>query len=366
MRIVVLLLGLLLSVGCSHQSTSSTGDPGTDPGTDPSGALPEPVFAPSALEVSGQLLEFDTQKPLASSITMATAALVPQPNVSISGATFTLEGVPPFSTFYLIAGSPPDHRMTYNAPTSVTDAPLTGINAYVVADAYVAKLRTAFNVTALSGTATVFVHLVDDKGAAAAGISAAAVQPGATGLKGPFFLDSTLQPTANATSTSASGWMVYFNVPVGALTLAGGSGYTVTTADTPTAADAVSLAEATIAKTTTPVPPPKNVSFQQTVMPIFINRGCYNCHSGNGTGRRLGDLVLDGAAMKIWTALTQTVSQNFNTTRVNLTAPEKSLVLTMPSYETPPDPHPTVVFTSATDADYQKILVWIKEGAKFN
>ena len=55
-----------------------------------------------------------------------------------------------------------------------------------------------------------------------------------------------------------------------------------------------------------------------------------------------------------------------NTTRVNLAVPEKSLVLTMPSFETPPDPHPTVVFTSSSDVDYQKILVWIKEGAKFN
>jgi hypothetical protein len=367
MRIVVLLLGLLLSVGCSHQSTGGGGGGGgTDPGTDPNGTPGEPAFAPSSLQVSGQLLEFDTNKPLTSSITMATAALVPQPNVAISGSTFTLDGVPPFSTFYLIAGSPPDHRLTYNTPTTVTDAPLTNVSAYVVSNAYVTKLHSTFAVAATSGTATVLLHAVDANGAAQAGLPASAVQPGATGLKGPYFLDAMMQPVAGANMTSASGWMVYFDVPVGTLALAGGTGYTVKSADVPTAADGVSLVEAVVVKGTATTPPPSNVSFQTTVVPIFINRGCYNCHSGNGDGRRLGGLVLDGAPMKIWTALVQTISPNFNTTRVNLAAPEKSLVLTMPSFETPPDPHPTVVFTSASDVDYQKILVWIKEGAKFN
>jgi hypothetical protein len=236
----------------------------------------------------------------------------------------------------------------------------------VVADAYVTKLRTAFGVMAMSGTATVFVQALDANGAAEAGVPAAAIMPSAAGIKGPYFVDATLQPSMTAAATSASGWLVYFNVPAGTLKLAGGTGYTVVSADTPTVGDAVSLVAATVTKGTAPMPPPTNVSFQQTVMPIFINRGCYNCHSGNGDGRRLGGLVLDGAPMKVWTALTQTISPNFNTTRVNLTAPEKSLVLTMPSFETPPDPHPTVVFTSSTDPDYVKILTWIKEGAKLN
>jgi len=367
MRTVIVILGFLLSFGCSHQSTPAAGGP--DPGTsDPGGGSTTPPvnFAPSDLNVSGQLLEFDTQKPLASSITMATAALVPTPNVSISGSTFTLSNVPPYSVFYLIAGSPPDHALTYNTPTTVTDTDVTSVSAYVVAQSYLTTLRSAFNVTATSGTSTLFVHAVDGTGAAVAGIAANALTLGVSGAKGPFFVDAMLQPTANATATSASGWLMYFNVPAGTIKLAGGNGYTVVAADTPTAGDAVSLVQATVTKGTTMTPPPTNVSFQTTVMPIFINRGCYNCHSGNGDGRRLGDLVLDGNPQKVWTALVQTVSPNFNTTRVNLGAPEKSLVLTMPSFETPPDPHPTVVFTSSADVDYVKILTWIKEGAKFN
>ncbi|HEX8950238.1 MAG TPA: hypothetical protein VF945_00265 [Polyangia bacterium] len=369
MRIVVVLLGLLLSMGCSHRS--GTGGGGGASGVDMGdsggsvGGVNVP-FAPSALNVSGQLLELDTQKPLAGSITMATAALVPTPDVTISGSTFALANVPPYATFFLIAGSPPDHLLTYNTPTTVTNADLTGVNAYVVASAYVAKLRSAFGVTAQAGTATVFVQALDSAGKPQAGIPATSVLLGASGVKGPFFVDSTMQPTANATSTSASGWLVYFDVPAGTLKLAGGTGYTVQAADTPTVGDAVSLIAATVQKGTSPTPPPSNVSFQTSVMPIFINRGCYNCHSGNGDGRRLGGLVLDNAAQRVWTALVQTISPNFGVTRVNLTDPPKSLVLTMPSYENPPDAHPTVVFTSSSDPDYVKILTWIKEGAKFN
>ncbi|MCU1283337.1 MAG: hypothetical protein JWM53_6883 [bacterium] len=365
MRTVILLLGLMLSFGCSHKTTTS-GDPTADPSDPSNGANGSGVFAPSALQVTGRIVDFETGQPLASSGTMATAAVVPPPNVSMSGGNFTLEGVPPFSVFYLIAGSPPDHRLTYNAPTTVTDQPLADVNAYVVADAYLAKLRTVFGVTAQSGTATVFLRAGDATGAATTGVSAAALVVPGTGVKGPFFVDAKLQAAPTATATSSSGWMVYFNVPTGTLVVAPGAGYSVAAADTPVAADAVSLVSATVAKATAPTPPPANVSFQNTVLPIFIQRGCYNCHSGNGAGRRMGDLVLDGSAMKIYAALTSDISPNFSSTRVNLKDPAKSLVLTMPSLETPPDPHPTVVFTSSADVDYQKILVWIKEGAKFN
>jgi hypothetical protein len=362
MRTLILLLGWLLSFGCGSHPSAPPADPGTAP-VDGGGG--DGYFAPSQLQVSGQIVDFETNKPPASQATMATAALVPQPNVSINGTSFTLDAVPPDSVFYLIASSPPGYRLTYNTPTTVKDQPLTGVTAYTVADAYLTKLRTAFGVTAQSGTATVFVRAVDATGNATAGVPGSAVVLNASGAKGPFFVDAALQPLAVATATSLSGWLVYFDVPVTTLKLGGGAGYSVQAADTPTAADAVSLVQATVSQSTTPAPP-SNVSFQQTIVPIFINRGCYNCHSGNGTGRRLGDLVLDGSPMKIWTALVQTVSPNFGTTRVNLQAPEKSLVLTMPSYENPPDAHPTVVFTSSSDPDYVKILVWIQEGAKFN
>jgi hypothetical protein len=364
MRASIIVLAVAFSAGCSHQSTGGGGGGGTgDPGGDPSGGITTPVFAPSALEVTGQVVDFETQQPLTGAMTMATAALVPSPSVSVSAPNFTLEGVPPFSVFFLIAGSPPDHRLTYNAPTTVEGDNLSGVTAYSVADTYLGKLRTAANVQAVSGTGTVLVHAVATDGTAMAGVPASAFQlPGS--VKGPLYLDDKLQPVANGTMTSSSGWLVYFDVPASTLSITAGAGYSVQAADTPVAGDSVSLVQAVVAKGTTP--PPMNVSFKTSIVPIFIARGCYNCHSGNGDGRRLGGLVLDGAPMKIWSALTQDISPTYKTTRVNLTSPEKSLVLTMPSFETPPDPHPTVVFASSADVDYQKLLVWIKEGAKNN
>lgn len=368
MRIALVALLMTLPLGCGHKS-STPNDPGNpaDPngGMDLDGGVPDGYFAPSSLQVSGHVSDFETSMALTSPATMATAALVPPPNVSTMGANFVLDAVPPFSTFFLLAGSPPDHVLTYNAPTTVKDQPLTDVVAYSVSTTYLAKLRTAFNITAQAGTSTVFVRAVDAMGNAAAGIAGSALKLSTMGQKGPFYLDANLQPTANATATSASGWLVYFNVPAGTLKIGSGMGYTVTASDTPTAADDVSLAVATVVQGTS-MPGTTTVSFQHDVVPIFTNRGCYNCHSGNGDGRRLGDLVLDGAPMKIYNALTVDISPNFHTTRVNLGDPPKSLVLTMPSYENPPDAHPTVVFTSNTDPDYVKILTWIQQGAKYN
>jgi hypothetical protein len=378
MRIAIAItLAVGTCIGCSHGApTKSPGTGGgggtpTMPGEPSDGGVPDGYFAPSQLQVSGQILDFESGKPISGAATMSTAQLSPPPAVSMSGADFTIAAVPPFSTFYVIAGSPPNYAMTYNAPTVLTDKPLDNVAEHSVAEAYLAQLRSGFGINAQSGTATVLVHVIDGNGRALAGLAGAALVPSGAGLKGPYFLDASLQPAPMAKTTSASGWLVYFDVVPGTLTFGAGSGYLVIAADTPTAADAVSLVEATVM--TAPVPPPNmppppapTISFQQSVLPIFINRGCYNCHSGNGPGRRLGGLVLDGGSMKIWTALVQDLSPNFNTTRVDLQDPPKSLVLIMPSYANPPDGHPVVVFTSVNDPDYQTILDWIEQGAQFN
>jgi hypothetical protein len=251
----------------------------------------------------------------------------------------------------------------------VTDKDITDVKIYAVAETYLATLRSAFGVAASTTTATVMVRAVDSMGNPLGGIPGAALSLNAPGVKGPYFVDSALQPKPTATATAGTGLMIYFDVPATTLKITAGTGYTVTAADTPTAAGAVTLVDAVVVDkqmAPPPPPPPSNVSFQQSVLPIFMTRGCYNCHSGNGAGRRLGGLVLDGAPQKIWAALTLDISPNFGVTRVNLQTPEKSLVLTMPSYSNPPNGHPTVIFTSSADPDYQTILVWIREGAKYN
>jgi hypothetical protein len=54
------------------------------------------------------------------------------------------------------------------------------------------------------------------------------------------------------------------------------------------------------------------------------------------------------------------------TARVSLMMPKDSLVLTMPSFEDPPDAHPNVTFAGPGDPDYLTLLGWITEGALQN
>ena len=108
------------------------------------------------------------------------------------------------------------------------------------------------------------------------------------------------------------------------------------------------------------------VSFSQQVYPIFARRSCDPCHSGGGPGKDLGGLMLDTGVMKVFRELTQELSPNSGTTRVDLKEPVKSLLLTMPLAETPPDKHPVSPFASTADLDYQTLLRWIEQGAKQN
>jgi hypothetical protein len=105
------------------------------------------------------------------------------------------------------------------------------------------------------------------------------------------------------------------------------------------------------------------VSFSGAVIPIFEKRACQSCHSGNGIGKDLGNLTLDGSAQLMYRELTKEISPDFMTVRVNLKAPEQSLLLTLPGPE--PDKHPVTIWEH-TDPDYLTILNWIREGAQQN
>jgi hypothetical protein len=109
---------------------------------------------------------------------------------------------------------------------------------------------------------------------------------------------------------------------------------------------------------------PATVSFSAQIVPLFDRLACAACHSGNGPGRDLGNLTLDGGSNLIYREVALELSPNFHTPRVDLKHPEQSLILTMPGAE--PDNHPVVVFTSTASPDYQLLLTWIQEGARQN
>jgi hypothetical protein len=106
------------------------------------------------------------------------------------------------------------------------------------------------------------------------------------------------------------------------------------------------------------------VSFSRQIVPMFDRRDCAACHSGNGPGRDLGNLTLDGGNKVIFREVVQEISPNFAKPRVDLQHPEESLILTLPGAAA--DVHPVTVFASSADADYQLLLTWITQGAKAN
>ena len=133
----------------------------------------------------------------------------------------------------------------------------------------------------------------------------------------------------------------------------------------PIATTTVSLA--TVASVDGEGPVAVNVSFEDDVLPIFEMRGCAACHSKKEIGDEVGGLSLDMKdRRKLYKETAEEVSRKHGVARVNLLEPDKSLILTEPSPEDPPDTHPNITFKGPTDPDYQTILVWIQEGALDN
>jgi hypothetical protein len=362
---------LFAAVGCGEDSGSMMmPDPGTDPtggGTDPTGGGTTPGTnpGPQMVSVSGNVVDFETLTALGSAQVTA-SGVTPVPQVTMTGGNFLLTQVEPFSVFYLTAASPPDYLYTNQAALKVDSSDLTNVQAAAVKVSYLTSLQTAFKAQTVGGNGTLLVQIVDGAGKAEANVPAGAVTlVGAAGAKGPFFLDATMKAAPLLTATSASGWAVWFDVPAGSVSFAGTT-YKVDGPAAPMAAGVATLARVSAVTAAMAPPPPKNVSFANQVVEIFAKRGCVNCHSGNGPGRDLGSLTLDASTVQDYKNVAINISPTYKTTRVNVATPAKSLLLTMPSYETPADPHPTVVFPTSADPDYQIILTWITEGAKNN
>ena len=327
-----------------------------------SGTPNEPLGG--SLMVSGDVYDFQTDQVLTATASVSTTALSPAPKITVDTAHFTIDGVPENSAFQILASAAPTHHATYSPAVEVLSSDVDGVKAYSVSEQYLGQLTSGFSVSPDPGHGILLLRMLDSAGTAKSGVTSSnIVLANATDASTPKFLDASLAPAPAATATSTSGWVVFFNVPVGTISLgtAANATQTLAMASSPIDASTVTIANVTV---TDGAPPalPTNVSFSQQVFPIFSNRGCNGCHSGNGPGRDLGNLTLDGSANLVYKELTGTE----NPLRVQTAAPEKSLVLTMPSAETPSDGHPNVTFTGPQDPDYLKILVWIREGAKQN
>lgn len=341
-RVVSLALAITAAAACSNDSSDG-----------PLGG---------SLSVSGTVHDFQSGAEVMGAASVAATALSPLPTITIEGASFTLDGVPENSAFQLLASVPTTHRATYSQLIEVTSDDLDGIEIKTVGEPFLASLATGFGVTPSAAKGILLMHLVDAAGNPKAGVTGSnLLLANAAGAVGPKFLDANMMPAGQATATSTSGWAVFFEVPPGVTSLGIAANATVTLemASSPIGSGTVTIADV---KVVDGAPPdlPTNVSFTNDVFPIFSKRGCVACHSGNGPGKDLGGLMLDGSANLAFKELTQE-----NPMRAKTTNPETSLVLTMPSAESPPDAHPNVTFTGPSDPDYVKILVWLREGAKY-
>jgi hypothetical protein len=318
-----------------------------------------------ALRITGSVVDFSTGDPLTGGATISTDGLSPAPTVSVTGANFEITGIPPFSNFHLLAGSPPDYRSTYSVVVQVEDTDRTDLTVEALSEDFIDSLYATFAVTETAGTSLVVAKLMDDQGAALADVPASAFALEA-GTDGPYFLDADKAPDAALTKSSASGYVVVFNVAPGLVSFVAdeGANLTLLMADSPVANRAATLAEIVVSDGAIVVP--TGVSFSQDITPIFDRRGCVLCHSGSGIGKDLGGLHLNGEANKMYKELAEEISANHGITRVNLASPAESLMLTFPSKEEPPDVHPNVTFISNADPDYLLMLGWITEGALNN
>jgi hypothetical protein len=316
-----------------------------------------------SLTVTGDVFDLQTSAVVGGAASVSTSGLSPTPTISVNGPSFVIDGVLEYSAFQIIASAPPTHRQTYNAGVEVTNSDLDGVKAYTVSETFIAELATAFGVTPTAAKGVLLLQLVDTAGNPKPGVAGSnIVLANITGASAPKFLDANLVAAPSAVASSASGIAMIFEVPPGVVSL--GTAVTATAtlqmATSPIGAAAVTIARVTVTDGAPPMGP-TNVSFSQQVFPIFSGRGCVGCHSGNGPGRDLGGLKLDGGANVVFRELTTE-----NPLRVQTAMPENSQLLTMPSAESPPDSHPNVTITGPQDPDYLKILVWAREGAKNN
>lgn len=314
-----------------------------------------------SLDVNGTVVDFRTGAEVSAGLALETSGLAAATTITLDGAAFELDGVPEQSAFQLLATAT-DYLPTFSRTLVVEREDLDAVQLQVVPSAFINDLAGAFTVAPDAARGILLARVVNADGSPRANVTANNFQL-ATSAGGvlPKFLGDQMNAAPTAVATTASGWVVFFNVAPGVVSLAPAVTATVTLdmAVSPINAGAVTLAE--IVATDGAPPKLTNVSFAQQVVPIFTARGCVACHSGGGTGKDLGGLTLSGPANKIYKELLEE-----DPTRVRPGMPEMSLLLTMPSRESPADRHPNVTFTSAADVDFQKLYVWIKEGAKEN
>ncbi|HWU88579.1 MAG TPA: hypothetical protein VN253_14955, partial [Kofleriaceae bacterium] len=229
--------------------------------------------------VEGTVVDFESGMPISGAASVSTSGLSPVPTVTSQGASFTITGVPENSAFQILASAPTSHRPTFSDAVVVETDDLRDVKAPAVSEAFLQILTAGFVVTPSAARGILLARIVDDRGMPKAGVAAASLALAGAGTSPPRFLSATMLPDSNATVTSTSGWVVFFEVPPGVAALGQSQSGTVTLdmPVSPVSAGTVTIAH--IHATDGAPVLPKNVSFRNQVVPIFGpkasgGRGC--------------------------------------------------------------------------------------------
>ena len=330
------------------------------------------------LRVSGIVVDFQTGDPVYDA-TVTTLGLNPVSEGALAGSEYQLY-TPPYSAFHILAGAEPLYMLTVGAPVQVDGAAIEAVPAETMRRAYISLLAGIYGVTPTPGYAIVFAQAVYPDGRPRAGLGPDAFElPDASTVRGPYFLADDLGPDPDAYETGARGYFVLFDVPEGAATFIPGleADYAIT-GTSPTYRDAVTIMKVTIADRDPGAPPPLPgepadpsppvegpLAFVTDIMPVFVRNGCIVCHSAGGEGYDQGGLNLTGDPRLVHEELTVEVSPNHDVVRTNSAYPAGSLLLTMPSFEDPPDVHPNAIFLDEYARDYLLLRTWTEQGAYY-
>jgi hypothetical protein len=293
---------------------------------------------------SGAVVDFVTGEPV-TGVSLESVDLTGG-EIATDDSSFTISEILPHSVFRLRV-SAAGYATTITELISVETADVDGLTVEVIASQLIGDAYAEAQIARSGG---IMAGRLFDTGTGdpVGGVAAEAFTDGEAAV----FLGADQQIVDDAPATTSTGVALVLNVTPGLIDLESGVGVHSFIPPTTRVEDGVvSIVDVEVGAD--PPPIPTDVYLDPDVMDVFTARGCLGCHSGGGPGQTQGGFGLNGDLETRHDAVLM---------RVDLDAPEQSLLLRKPSFEDPPDSH-QIIFANRYDPDYLIMLGWIIDGA---
>ncbi|MFZ9889545.1 MAG: DUF4215 domain-containing protein, partial [Myxococcota bacterium] len=372
--------------------------------------LEEPPPPPDEVELQGKVLDPAWTNPTTQPVSYievnaiaveCDGAACPTSLADAAGA-YRVNGLPPQSSFFLKAGFVPkagnealyspggalagetersSYRTIVGAEVGTTVS--NEQNTYMVRYSWLRQAAvecgayattTAFD-AASGGKATYLGFLRDVNGAGVGGITKSRLTvevagQDQSGVAKACFLEANpagklIGSTSDASDTAAAGGFILFDVPIGINKSAYvGVAYSASAVNFPPRFITVGAGEVGVVtlRSADEAPPiVELVNFDLDVYPLFTQYGCNVCHRQGGPGATV--LRLDEQPDAVHASLTSpSTTCGAAAYKSCVNEPERSLLLTMPLLEDPPN-HPNASFADTNNPGYVTIKTWIEQGA---